>query len=70
MRIQEQASIHSTISYRPPELFHVKVDSKLDGRTDVWGLGMSLRCCLISRYLTHGRWQVVYCTPWRMVSRP
>ena len=43
----DQASEHSTISYRAPELFegHVRYgpeESDIDGRTDVWSLGCLL----------------------------
>lgn len=36
LRIQEDAEINSTVTYRPPELFHAKKNHRLDERTDVW----------------------------------
>jgi serine/threonine kinase 16 len=37
--LQDQAAEHSTMPYRPPELFEVASTCDIDGRTDVWSLG-------------------------------
>ena len=39
---QDHAATHTTASYRPPELWQVKVGVELDGRVDVWMLGCVL----------------------------
>eukprot|EP00474_Spongospora_subterranea_P010155 CRZ10613.1 hypothetical protein [Spongospora subterranea] len=41
-RLQEDASRHSTITYRAPELIHVKANSVITPKTDVWSLGCLL----------------------------
>ena len=39
LMLQDQASEHSTMSYRAPELYEVESKCDIDGRTDVWSLG-------------------------------
>ncbi|CAM9204260.1 unnamed protein product, partial [Ascophyllum nodosum] len=42
LAVQDEASRHSTIPFRAPELFDVASDAVLDQRTDVWSLGCVL----------------------------
>ncbi|RCH99633.1 hypothetical protein CU097_015563 [Rhizopus azygosporus] len=41
-KIQDEAAEHCSMPYRAPELFDVKVNSKIDERVDVWSLGCTL----------------------------
>lgn len=42
LAVQDEASQHSTLPFRAPELFDVASDAVLDQRTDVWSLGCLL----------------------------
>lgn len=42
LAVQDEASRHSTLPFRAPELFDVSSDAVLDSRTDVWSLGCLL----------------------------
>jgi serine/threonine kinase 16 len=42
LAIQDDASFHCTIAYRPPELHDVKSSCVIDGRVDVWMCGCTL----------------------------
>lgn len=42
-RLQDQAAQYSTITYRAPELLHVKPNTNVTSKTDVWSLGTSPR---------------------------
>lgn len=42
LAVQDEASRHSTMPFRAPELFDVASDAILDQRTDVWSLGCLL----------------------------
>jgi serine/threonine kinase 16 len=42
LRLVEEASTHSSMPYRAPELFDPPVPSLVDARTDVWSLGATL----------------------------
>ena len=51
---QDHAATHTTASYRPPELWQVKVGVELDGRVDVWGLGCVLYWVMTGRSAMEG----------------
>eukprot|EP00808_Paulinella_micropora_P011268 g7929.t1 len=42
LMVQEEATAHSAGPYRPPELWDVKSQCVLDGKTDVWAVGCLL----------------------------
>lgn len=47
--IQENAAIHTTASYRAPELFITPNDCTIDGKVDIWGFGCILYQMLFSK---------------------
>lgn len=49
LTIQEEVESTCTRPYRPPELYDVKSDCIIDGKTDVWMLGCTLYALLFGR---------------------
>ncbi|NP_001087851.1 serine/threonine kinase 16 L homeolog isoform X1 [Xenopus laevis] len=56
MAVQDWASQRCTISYRAPELFHVRSDCVIDERTDIWSLG----CVLYSMMFGEGPYDMIF----------
>lgn len=46
---RDDAAVNSTMSYRAPELFDVKVGDVLDTKADIWSLGCVLYTCLVGK---------------------
>ncbi len=46
IRVQEEAAVHSTISYRAPELFDCPTATQISEKVDIWSLGATLFACL------------------------
>lgn len=46
LSVQDNAAEHSTMPYRPPELFDVKTGSVIDEKVDIWSMGCTLFCAL------------------------
>ena len=42
LALADHAACHTTMSYRPPELWEPTVGDPVDGRPDVWSLGCVL----------------------------
>lgn len=49
LQVQDTAAEHSTMPYRAPELFDVKVDTLVDTKVDIWSLGCTLYACLVGK---------------------
>ncbi len=49
LAVQDTAAEHSTMPYRPPELFDVKTGSVIDTKVDIWSLGCTLYACLVGK---------------------
>ncbi len=49
MRVQDEAAVNTTASYRSPELFNTPSHCELDGRCDVWSFGCSMYAMFFSR---------------------
>lgn len=78
LRVTEQASMHTTVSYRAPELFEGGLragDADLDyDRVDVWSLGCTLFGMLYGasptecNFRADGRLQIVECTQLKVLA--
>mmetsp|Transcript_30914 Transcript_30914/g.51707 ORF Transcript_30914/g.51707 Transcript_30914/m.51707 type:complete len:848 (+) Transcript_30914:163-2706(+) len=49
MKIQEEAEMFSTASYRAPELYNTPSECVLGGESDIWALGCLIYCFFYSR---------------------
>jgi len=54
--LQDTAAERSSMTYRPPELFHVATGAPVDERTDIWSLG----CLLYALIYFKGPFDSVY----------
>ena len=49
LQVQDTAAEHSTLPYRAPELFDVRVGTTVDTKVDIWSLGCTVYACLVGK---------------------
>ena len=49
LQVQDTAAEQSTLPYRAPELFDVRVGATIDTKSDIWSIGCTVYACLIGK---------------------